>query len=81
MIRYEYLCFPADSVCSLFAARAREKREGYVADCLLSQAIDQALRDGFRWVRTDFELAIFEREAPEQGHREQAAARRTKWKR
>ena len=66
LTRYDYRIFPLDFTASLFAARARAKHEGFVADCPHSRAIDDALREGFRWVRTDGELAIFERKTPDE---------------
>lgn len=56
---------PAHVVTALVAASQRRDatQEGYVSDDRDSRQLEEILRLGFRWVRTDGDLAVFERKA------------------
>ena len=64
-MKSEYRVFPAKEVVAVIRARTVET-EGYISRDIQIDAIEAALDEGFRWVRTDsFDperpLAIFER--------------------
>lgn len=47
---YAYICFPARLVLNLDDAKPAE-----------AKSVNEALRDGYRWIRTDGDFAIFEK--------------------
>jgi hypothetical protein len=47
---YTYICFPFKLVVNLDEAKPKE-----------AKPVNEALHDGYRWVRTDGEFAIFEK--------------------
>ncbi len=62
--RHEYRVLPACLMFQLAYAQALQSvREGYIAEDLNddSLALRKVLADGFQWVRTDGEWAVFER--------------------
>ncbi len=59
---YEYACVSVEAVRSLTAER--KYPDAYVSDDADTAAVRELLERGFRWVRTEGELAIFEKEVP-----------------
>lgn len=64
--RWEYKILDAGWVQSILAARQLIEAggEGYVSDDEATRMFDGILADGYRWIRTDGDQAVFEREAP-----------------
>lgn len=63
--RYDYFTMPVTAVLGLTALGSRAMKDAYVADDQESQAYNQLLKAGFRWVRTDGDIAVFERDNTE----------------
>ena len=62
--KYEYKIWPVGLVIGVLTARQRVQQEGmgYVSKDHASIAIDNALEQGYRWVQTVSDYAVFERE-------------------
>ena len=60
MQRYEYRLHPANDVIELLLVRSKQP-DSYLSDDHASRAISESLASGFRWIRTEYEVAIFER--------------------
>lgn len=61
MKKYEYRVLPFATVAAL--ASPLVDRDSYISDDAEARAFANALKDGFRWVRTDFAThAVFEKE-------------------
>lgn len=65
---YSYRTFPVDSVISLTDVLMRQQLApdtiptgSYLSDDAETRAILETLRAGYRWIRTEDELAIFEK--------------------
>lgn len=59
---WEYEVMPAAVVVGLLDARQRvESGEGYVSDDADSRQLASLLSRGFQWIRTEDEMAVFER--------------------
>lgn len=58
-VQYEYITFSAAMVISMFAAPIFP--DAYIAEDAESLEIKTALDRGFRWIRTDGDVAVFER--------------------
>lgn len=58
--RYHYATLPAEEVCQ--AARVCTDPDSYVSDDSVSAAARDLLKKGYRWVRCDCGLAVFEKE-------------------
>jgi hypothetical protein len=59
-IRFHYVTIPVDSVIQ--AARLATEPDSYISEDSTSRAIQEILQKGYRWIRTDAEFAIFEKE-------------------
>lgn len=59
---YEYACVDVDAVRSL--TMEPKYADAYVSEDSDTAAVRELLERGFRWIRTDGELAIFEKEVP-----------------
>ena len=57
-----YKAFPVSQTIAVIVAMQRvdETHTGYVASDSVSDGIRAALGEGFRWVRTECEMAVFE---------------------
>jgi hypothetical protein len=64
---FAYKVFQADRVVEMFGlipdAGLLPAQDSYLASDASTDAIQAALREGYRWVRTDGDLAIFEQES------------------
>ena len=60
--RYEYACVSIEAVRALSAEP--KYPDAYVSEDADTVAVRELLERGFRWVRTEGELAIFEKEVP-----------------
>lgn len=61
--RFEYAALPFAQVVELIDARPSTKfPDSYLSEDVDSIALPSLLAAGFRWVRTDGDMAIFERE-------------------
>ena len=60
---YEYKVWPVSEVIAIMRAKQEVARtgEGFVSEDSLHIEILEAEKKGFRWVRTECEMAIFER--------------------
>ena len=58
--RFEYACVNADAVRAVTARPLPP--DAYVSDDLDTEAVRDLLAKGYRWVRTEGELAVFEKE-------------------
>jgi hypothetical protein len=63
--RFEYAALPLRDILALATVLGFEAKSpgGYVSDDAPARALDRLLRHGYRWVRTEGEFALFEREA------------------
>ena len=59
---YEYACVSVEAVRALTAEP--KYADAYVSEDADTAVVRELLERGFRWVRTEGELAIFEKEAP-----------------
>jgi hypothetical protein len=59
--RYHYATLPAEDV--LQSARVCTDPDSYTADDPISAAARDLLKQGYRWVRCDHGLAVFEKQA------------------
>jgi hypothetical protein len=61
--RYEYRVFELERLREILAAKQEipSNPGAYLASDTLTDAVEAALKDGFRWVRTDDGCAVFER--------------------
>ena len=59
---YEYACVSVEAVRALTAEP--KYPDAYVSDDADASAVRELLERGFRWVRTEAELAVFEKEVP-----------------
>lgn len=59
LTQYRYATFKASHVTDMFKQPVPE--DSYLASDAETDAIKQALMMGFRWVRTDGDIAVFER--------------------
>lgn len=75
--QFEYVALPLRDVLALAAARGMtEAPDGsYLSDDGPTRAVARAFADGFRWVRTEGDFAVFERVVPAAPVRGIAAAR------
>jgi hypothetical protein len=56
---YEYKAWPVAQVVAIIR---QDKCEGFVSKDKCSERIAEAIDQGYRWVRTECEMAIFEKE-------------------
>ena len=64
-VQYEYRLLPTARVIETLSALSTQLQDGaYIASDAETDAIREALAAGFRWIRTDGELAVFERVVP-----------------
>ena len=59
---YEYACVSVEAVRALTAEP--KYPDAYVSEDADTAVVRELLKCGFRWVRTEGELAIFEKEVP-----------------
>ena len=59
---YEYACVSVEAVRALTAEP--KYPDAYVRDDADASTVRELLERGFRWVRTEGELAVFEKEGP-----------------
>ena len=59
---YEYACVSVEAVRALTAEP--QYPDAYVSEDADTAVVRELLKCGFRWVRTEGELAIFEKEVP-----------------
>jgi len=59
---YEYVCVSVEAVRALTAEP--KYPDAYVSDDADTATVRELLERGFRWVRTEGELAVFEKEVP-----------------
>lgn len=62
MKTYEYRVHHAPAVVELLAVKRFDMPDAFLASDIETEEIQKTLAEGFRWVRTDGEHAIFERE-------------------
>lgn len=67
MTRYEYRVHPANAVIELLSPKRFDMPDAFLASDLETDTIRETVDSGFRWVRTDGDYAIFEREVAVQG--------------
>lgn len=60
MTLYQYLVFQADMVRAVFSLGHHP--DSYISSEPATDSLREAVRMGFRWVRTDGEWAVFEKE-------------------
>lgn len=60
MKTYKYLVFKVMHVAEYFDAIAQGSPDSYIASDSFSEALETALKEGYRWVRSDGNEAIFE---------------------
>jgi hypothetical protein len=58
--RFHYATVPLEDVA--WAAHITTEPDAYVADDAATQAVRELLAKGYRWVRTDRDWAVFEKE-------------------
>ena len=59
---YEYACVSVDAVRALTAEP--KYPDAYVSENADTAVVRALLESGFRWIRTEDELAVFEKEVP-----------------
>ena len=59
---YEYACVSVEAVRALTAQP--KYPDAYVSEDADTAAVRDLLKHGFRWIRTEWELAVFEKEVP-----------------
>ena len=60
MKTYKYLVFGGAQIREYFDAISQVSSDSYVASDSFSEAVETALKEGYRWVRSDNSYAIFE---------------------
>jgi hypothetical protein len=58
--RFHYATMPAEDV--ILACREAAEPDAYVAEDFRTRAVRRLVTEGYRWVRTDGDWAVFEKE-------------------
>lgn len=66
MMRFNYRCFPRAAVEDYFAIIDPEKTpDAYLSRESFHEQIDDSINRGYRWIRSDGETAVFEKQITE----------------
>jgi hypothetical protein len=63
-MKYKYKVFPLLQTLEFLTAKTEIERdkEGFVSEDVFSTSLQSTLAEGFRWVGTEAEMAVFEKE-------------------